>query len=139
MGVLDGSQTVGVFLANTRMLRHLGKAWLDMYVQLLEMQSVVPDLERITRLINAEVDVLQRIRLMRLRIEHSLARRSQNGSCQEDFLLPDDVPILVENVSFQYRVFDTASRRELWTFTALQQSGKIEIPQCWVRDCSIAP
>mmetsp|Transcript_44846 Transcript_44846/g.100767 ORF Transcript_44846/g.100767 Transcript_44846/m.100767 type:complete len:892 (-) Transcript_44846:111-2786(-) len=58
--VISGSMTLGIFLANIRILTTVGDVSGDVYMTWLEVQKVFPALLRLTRLLNASIDVVER-------------------------------------------------------------------------------
>jgi len=112
MLVINGSMTLGMFLANVRIFADVGKASKGVYLSWLEVQRVLPSLMRITRLLNLPVDVDERKEfsdlMERVSREH-LARQVQEGLDSADIL--NLMPITFSNISIRFH-----AKRDLLTF-----------------------
>merc|ERR1712232_613102 len=92
----DDSMTVGIFLAQLKIVRTLGSAYNGIYKICTELEEIYPSLVRITRFLNLETDIKQHLELDNYRREKEAERRAK-CSIQED-----DVPIKIENVNLTY-------------------------------------
>eukprot|EP00419_Tripos_fusus_P082805 CAMPEP_0172947532 /NCGR_PEP_ID=MMETSP1075-20121228/227614_1 /TAXON_ID=2916 /ORGANISM="Ceratium fusus, Strain PA161109" /LENGTH=372 /DNA_ID=CAMNT_0013808999 /DNA_START=80 /DNA_END=1195 /DNA_ORIENTATION=- len=105
--LIGGSTTLslGIFLANIQAIKTIGGSYTSIFTALLEAQSCIHSLRQITHLMNLPTD-------LEMRRESNNKRRIRTAELQEDLKkrFPtqqyrqhlDKVPIMLENLQFQY-------------------------------------
>lgn len=98
MLVINGSMTLGMFLANIRIFRDVGDTSQEVYRVWLDMQEVLPSLVRITRLLNLPIDIDERKALSDLR--EKLSRDKLKGLPSEDRTeAMQSMPITIQDIN----------------------------------------
>jgi len=114
--------TLGMFLANVRIIGAIGSIMGSSYATLLDMQNTFPALVNVVTLLNLPTDVPQRMKLNRDRRART-AEMQRNMPMEELIGVPlDNLPILVENITYHYGKTGQLSNR-------VDCPGKLEITQ----------
>jgi len=103
--VISGNESIGMFLATVSIFKGVGKGWSRIYNALLNMESAIPALSRITCLLNSETsDALHgsNIRMRILRAKALLHENVGNKESLDTVLHPDNMPIYVKDLHFEY-------------------------------------
>lgn len=103
--VLRGVLSLGMFLATIGVFHGIAAGWGEIYSSFLNMESAIPALTRITKLLNAETDDGVHCKNLNLRIAKAkaLLQESDDGKVSCDELVhPDDLPIYVVEMCFEY-------------------------------------
>merc|ERR1719247_1290924 len=93
--VLHKTLSLGMFLANVRIFTQIGNMYHTIYTIVLEIQNVLPALERITTFINAESELNQRMALSRQRrriTEDTVAELRPKDSDRSNVDIVDAMP-----------------------------------------------
>eukprot|EP00928_Gymnodinium_smaydae_P049075 TRINITY_DN328_c0_g2_i2.p1 TRINITY_DN328_c0_g2~~TRINITY_DN328_c0_g2_i2.p1 ORF type:complete len:926 (+),score=147.58 TRINITY_DN328_c0_g2_i2:51-2828(+) len=117
VGVLQGTTTLGMFIANINIFKQTGQAWGRIYQIMMQMQSIFPALDHMTVLLNLPTSVPQARDMNKLTRQRSTEareellradsriRRESDGDARgaTDWAPPvDRLPILIEDVAFTY-------------------------------------
>jgi len=101
--VFDGRLSLGFFLTNLKMIRTLGMVLSSIYNTLLDMQSTIPALQNIVKLLNLPIEGPALMHLTRHLDKESLEMRRDllaANSCAKSVL--DNLPFKVENIQYRY-------------------------------------
>jgi len=100
--VIIGNMTLGMFLANIRILTLVGDASEGMYATMMDIQMVLPQLTRITRLLNLPIDVDERKQLYECSCEATTKRQETFGAVTDSKVLVDSHPLEVHNLEIHF-------------------------------------
>mmetsp|Transcript_104216 Transcript_104216/g.270057 ORF Transcript_104216/g.270057 Transcript_104216/m.270057 type:complete len:947 (-) Transcript_104216:65-2905(-) len=96
MQVVSGRLTLGSFMANVHAFASVGASWGHIYAIVLQMQSCIPNLERVTILMNLPLDIPQRMNLSNYRIRTTRTLRFEAAKRSDGTAWPIDlVPIRI--------------------------------------------
>eukprot|EP00747_Dinoflagellata_sp_TGD_P113985 gnl/TRDRNA2_/TRDRNA2_171837_c2_seq3.p1 gnl/TRDRNA2_/TRDRNA2_171837_c2~~gnl/TRDRNA2_/TRDRNA2_171837_c2_seq3.p1 ORF type:complete len:887 (+),score=135.99 gnl/TRDRNA2_/TRDRNA2_171837_c2_seq3:363-2663(+) len=127
--VLNGSVSLGMFLANVSIIGQIGASCGSIYKTLMMIQGTFPALEKVARILNLPTDLPQRMALKRdsrkrtsqLRTELRATMLGHSDGIPIDFL-----PITVSNVDFSYgNDFDEGTKDP----QAFNSSGELLVQQ----------
>jgi len=100
--VLEGKLSMGMFITNVNIFTAVGQACGNIYTVVLDIQKVFPELERIVRFINLDIDVNERMKLGRHRRRHTKTwfevLQGQDRVSHDETPLVDRMPIMLEDV-----------------------------------------
>lgn len=127
--VISGKVSLGMFLANVRILLHVGTVWGDVYDKSLEMQLSFPALERITNLMNMASDLNQRKMQFQHRRKSIISVKEDDHSTRRRKSLIsnppfDQLPIRIDGLSSTFKL-----DRGGFQTTVLNLAGVLEVQQ----------
>lgn len=124
--VIDGSLTVGLFVANLKLFGVLSKAFMDLYAVTIDMMNAFPALEAVTILMNYPTDVRRRHDLKRAQRAQTRETRDRCANrmqamegCNMDAVPIDTMPIVLNFLS----PFKVGSK------SVMNFLGKVEVEQ----------
>lgn len=114
LDVLDGIVSLGMFLANINIFTKIGHSWNQIYKIFLEMNSILPSMERVVVLMNLPTDTRCRKDLSNVLREETRKMRVEMAEKYPETKLPrmDLMPILVGNMRFSYVSLGTMNNGE---------------------------
>lgn len=124
--VLNGSQTLGMFLNNIRIFTNIGNALLHIYDIILDITTIMPALENIVRHMNLPLELPDRKKLNRARRQMTIQLTKQLMLTQDDRLPVDRMPILMGNMQFKFNTQFGAHGEHI---TQLNHPGMLRIEQ----------
>jgi ABC-type multidrug transport system fused ATPase/permease subunit len=118
--VIEGA-SLGMFLANLKIIGKYGKAWGHIYSLFLKRQTAFPSMANIRRLLNLQTDLPQLMELTRGLTKETL-KGIRGATLQYTDSILDLVPIKMENLTHTYT-------SELRPSVTLNINGKLDIQQ----------
>jgi ABC-type multidrug transport system fused ATPase/permease subunit len=97
--VLDGTLSLGFFLADLKIIDKFAKEFEQLYMILMAMESTFPDLQRLVILLNRETDLDDRVVNEKVVLERTETLREELSKQGTGAL--DRIPIYAENLQFK--------------------------------------
>eukprot|EP00747_Dinoflagellata_sp_TGD_P096055 gnl/TRDRNA2_/TRDRNA2_166713_c3_seq2.p1 gnl/TRDRNA2_/TRDRNA2_166713_c3~~gnl/TRDRNA2_/TRDRNA2_166713_c3_seq2.p1 ORF type:complete len:514 (-),score=54.83 gnl/TRDRNA2_/TRDRNA2_166713_c3_seq2:19-1485(-) len=97
--VLSGEWSLGMFLADIKVIEIVGKEYGTMYEEVLKVQSVLPALKNIVRILNLPLELKQRMHMERFQVATSeLLRTTIDKKAGQPRI--DRLPVVVDNLAY---------------------------------------
>lgn len=122
LAVLNGA-SLGMFLTDLSIIDIIGFQFGNIYMILTVMQTTFPALKNITKLLNFEIDIPQRMALSRVQRRTTRTIRNQLAQERVQGIKLDQVPILIKDLDFIYGGSLTSCHQRL------RHVGTVEIKQ----------
>jgi len=120
--VLDDKLSLGKFLTTLRIFQTIGDSWGTIYAVLLNMQIVIPTLERVVWFMNLPTDISQRRELNRKRRGDTITHWGHKRPLKAEGIPLDSLPIIVSKVRFSYE-------QSAQAISQMNQTGTMKISQ----------
>jgi len=102
--VLQGSLALGLFLTQVHIFVQIGEAWGHIYQSLLDMQMVLPGLQRIMFLMNLPTEMKERMRLNQHCQVKTNALQETMPKTAASGVRVDRLPIVIEDLTCSYPI-----------------------------------
>jgi len=100
--VIDGALTLGMFLANLKIIQTMGSSWGAIYKVLMDIEAINPALMQVVELMNLPTDLPLRKALNRNKRRRSSEMRDEMRKTLERGWPVDNLPIALDGLTYDY-------------------------------------